>query len=251
MAYEQDKVSDGQLQDLDKRVGRSRKDLRESAGGHEARAPGAKEIDLHAPPAERVPKMLPPDVAHFIGRSNDLETLNSLLIRAEDDEHGDDQHSSLVVITGTPGVGKTALAVHWARRILDRFPGGQLYADLGGDDKRTPLALRQFLHGLGVPPAEVIEDTAAMAGQYRSQLAGRRILIVLDNAATASQVLPLLPGTGSCVVLVTSRSRLYTLTRYGAQEIPLDLLAPSDAIKLLRRAVGAERFDRERAAGES
>src|SRR6185369_12470439 len=114
------------------------------------------------------------------------------------------------LVIGTAGVGKTTLAVHWAHRIADRFPDGQLYANLrgfdpGGLEAGPDEILRVFLDALGVPPQRMPADLDALTGLYRSLLTGRRVLIVLDNAATAGQVRPLLPGAPGSLVVVTSR----------------------------------------------
>ncbi|MPZ29228.1 MAG: AfsR family transcriptional regulator, partial [Micromonosporaceae bacterium] len=145
--------------------------------------------------------------------------------------------------------GKTALAVHWAHRVRDRFPDGQLYVNLRGYDPDQPVApadaLARFLTGLGVAGPDVPLELEDRAARYRSEVAGRRMLVVLDNAATVEQVRPLLPGTGKCLVAVTSRDSLAGLVAVdGAHRLDLDLLPPRDAVALLRRLVG-ERVDAE------
>jgi DNA-binding SARP family transcriptional activator len=144
-----------------------------------------------------VPAQLPTQVAGFAGRGEQLARLDKLLANAST------QAPAAVVISavsGTAGVGKTALAVHWAHRVADRFPDGQLYVNLRGFDPASPpmtagQAVRGFLDALGVPPERIPADLDAQAGLYRSLLADRRILVVLDNAREAEQVRPLLPGT--------------------------------------------------------
>ena len=115
-------------------------------------------------------------------------------------------------IGGTAGVGKTALAVHWAHQVAERFPDGQLYVNLRGYDPDQPMtaagALARFLRALGMPGEDIPPDEDERAARYRSRLAGRRVLVVLDNAGEVEQVRPLLPGTGSCVAVVTSRDSL-------------------------------------------
>ncbi len=185
------------------------------------------------------PAQLPLDVFGFTGRAADLVQLDTIFAAA-------DQQSTAVVISaiaGTAGVGKTALAVHWAHQVRDQFPDGQLHVDLRGYDADQPMnpadALAGFLRALGANGSDIPQELAERAAQYRTLLSGRRILVVLDNASTVEQVRPLLPGSGSCVVVVTSRDRLTGLvTRHGARRVDLDLLSPTDATALLRRLLG-------------
>ena len=159
-------------------------------------------------------------------------------------------------IAGTAGVGKTALAVHWAHRVRDRFRDGQLHVDLRGHASLPPLrpveALARLLHALGVPAGQIPPDTDDAAGMYRSLLADRRMLIVLDNARRSDQVRPLLPGNPDCLVLITSRDQLTGLVaRNGARRITLDVLTPDESGELLTRLLGAGRVRAEpEAAGE-
>jgi tetratricopeptide (TPR) repeat protein len=158
---------------------------------------------------------------------------------------------AVAVISGTPGVGKTALAVHWAHCITHRFPGGQLYADLRGFDPAAAVvspaeALHGFLLALGVPPDRIPEDLEARTALYRSRLAGQRVLIVLDNARDPAQVRPLLPGMPGCLAVVTSRQQLTSLTvTENACPLTLDLMPAAEARDLL-----AARLGRQRAAAE-
>jgi DNA-binding SARP family transcriptional activator/tetratricopeptide (TPR) repeat protein len=202
-----------------------------------------------------VPAQLPHDVAGFAGRGEELSRLTSLL------EPGGDERPSqamvILVIDGAAGVGKTALAVHFGHRVADRFPAGQLYIDLRGFDPRQPPvspaeALGQLLRDLGADPRLVPADPNGQAGTYRSILSGQRMLIILDNAATADQVRPLLPGSGSCAVVITSRNRLGSLiARDGARRVHLDILLPAQAIFLLAAITGTDRVAAEpRAARE-
>ncbi|MGH8965602.1 MAG: NB-ARC domain-containing protein, partial [Actinomycetes bacterium] len=156
-------------------------------------------------------------------------------------------------IAGTAGVGKTALAVHWAHRKRDRFPDGQLYIDLRGFGPGSPMppedALAEFLRELGVDGTTIPAELDARAARFRSLVAGRRMLIVLDNARTADQVRPLLPGDSTCLALVTSRDSLAGLVaRDGAQRILLDRLTIPDARALLRELLGEARTDAEPSA---
>ncbi|MCA1671304.1 MAG: tetratricopeptide repeat protein, partial [Actinobacteria bacterium] len=147
-------------------------------------------------------------------------------------------------VSGTAGVGKTALALRWAHRVRDEFPDGQLYVNLRGYDPDQPLssgdALAGFLRALGLAGAEIPLEVDERAAAYRSLLDGRRMLVVLDNAGSVEQVRPLLPGTPSTVVVVTSRDALAGLVaRDGAQRLDLDLLPPEDAVALLGALIGA------------
>jgi hypothetical protein len=160
-------------------------------------------------------------------------------------------------VSGTAGVGKTALAVHWAQRVAGRFPDGQLYVNLRGFDPAGPAldpgqVLRGFLDAFGVPAARVPADLDAQAGLYRSVLAGKRVLVVLDNARNAEQVRPLLPGSPGCLAVVTSRDQLAGLVAtVGARPLALDLLTAADARELIVRRLGADRAAREPAAVEA
>ncbi|OLB64060.1 MAG: hypothetical protein AUI10_12700 [Actinobacteria bacterium 13_2_20CM_2_72_6] len=202
----------------------------------------------NAGPEQQKPRQLPPDTYGFTGRAAELAALDALLDAA-------DREPSAVVISavaGTGGVGKTALAVHWAHRAAARFPDGQLYVDLRGYDPDRPLepadVLAGFLRALGVPGDQVPYDAAERAARFRTLVAERRMLLVLDNAHSPDQVRLLLPGTPSCFVLVTSRDSLAGLVaRHGARRLDLDLLAADEAVALLRTLVGA-RVDAEPAA---
>jgi tetratricopeptide (TPR) repeat protein/transcriptional regulator with XRE-family HTH domain len=190
-----------------------------------------------------VPRELPADVGAFTGRAVELAELDFLL------PAGAEQDATIgpmvvSVLAGTAGVGKTALAVHWAHRAAGQFPDGQLYVNLRGYDPGQPVtpsqALAGFLRALGVADADIPLHEADRATRYRSLLSGRRVLVVLDNAATAGQVRPLLPGTGTAMVLVTSRDSLAGLIAIdGAHRLDLDLLSPDEAVALLRTLIGS------------
>ncbi|MFC4535605.1 AfsR/SARP family transcriptional regulator [Sphaerisporangium dianthi] len=189
-----------------------------------------------APPP---PRELPSNVAGFIGRESFLQGLDAMLA----DGAG---ANTILAITGTGGVGKTALAVRWAHHVEAGFPDGQLYLNLRGYSSTTPVrpadALSGFLRALGMPPEQVPLDTAEAAARYRSLTAGRRLLVLLDNADSAEQVRPLIPGHSGCVVLVTSRDRLTGLVaREGARRLTLDVLAPAEATALVGHLLGGER----------
>ncbi|EWM14653.1 regulatory protein AfsR [Kutzneria sp. 744] len=150
----------------------------------------------------------------------------------------------LVTLSGPPGVGKTALAIHVAHGVSNRFPGGQLYVNLRGYAPGPPMstvdALTRFLKALGVPPSQIPLDVEEQITLYRSCMAGRQVLVVLDNAAAAEQVRPLLPGSPGCAVLVTSRDTLLGLTALqGARPVGLDALSPDEAHRLLSEMLGA------------
>ncbi|MFI6924621.1 AfsR/SARP family transcriptional regulator [Nonomuraea spiralis] len=200
-----------------------------------------------AHPAGHVAAMLPPGVYGFAGRAAELARLDSLLAAAGEQPAG----VVIAAVTGTAGVGKTALAVHWAHRVRDRFPDGQLYVNLRGFDQRgrptSPVeAMRVLVDALGVPANRVPATPEAWTGLYRSLLAGRRMLIVLDNARDAEQVRPLLPGAPGCLVLVTSRDQLSGLiAAEGAHPLRLDLLSVPEARELLARRLGGERVAAE------
>jgi DNA-binding SARP family transcriptional activator/tetratricopeptide (TPR) repeat protein len=193
-----------------------------------------------AAPRRHTPRELPPTVQDFTGRSAELEALTRLLERL--DAQGDE---AIVIsaIGGTAGVGKTALAVQWAHQVAARFPDGQLYVNLRGYDPGQPVpaarALARFLSALGVCGPDIPPEPDARAARYRSMLAGKQMLIVLDNAGSADQVRPLLPGTRTCTVLVTSRDALAGLVaRDGATRLDLDVLPLHDAVALLRTLIG-------------
>jgi tetratricopeptide (TPR) repeat protein len=194
-----------------------------------------------------VPRQLPAAVAHFAGRSGELAALTGLVCGRADT-------GGTVVISaigGTAGVGKTALAVYWAHQVSDRFPDGQLYVNLRGFDPSGQVmapaeAVRRFLDAPGVSAERIPVDLDAQAALYRSQLAGKRVLVVLDNARDTAQVRPLLPGAPTCLVLVTSRNQLTGLIAAdSARPITLDLLTDDEARQLLARRLGADRVAAE------
>jgi DNA-binding SARP family transcriptional activator/tetratricopeptide (TPR) repeat protein len=208
---------------------------------------------LHAPrpasesvPTDRavVPRQLPAATGHFVGREAELKTLAELLSwRTE-------AGGSVVIsaIGGTAGIGKTALAVYWAHQSAPDFPDGQLYINLRGfGPSPAPVppaeAIRRFLDALGVPSGNMPVDPEDLAALYRSRLADRRVLILLDNARDAEQVRPLLPGTPGALAIVTSRNQLGGLVALdGAVPLTLDLLTESEACELLARRLGSERI---------
>jgi DNA-binding SARP family transcriptional activator/tetratricopeptide (TPR) repeat protein len=201
-------------------------------------------------PAGPAPAQLPPAITVFTGRGGELAQLDDLLPGGSTRPGA----ATISAVSGTAGVGKTALVVHWARRVKETFPDGQLYVNLRGFDARGRVtspaqAVRGFLDAFGVPPARIPSSLEAQTGLYRSLLAGRRVLVVLDNARDAEQVRPLLPGAPGCLALVTSRNRLTGLAAAeGARLLTVDLLATDQARELLASRLDAHRVTAEPAA---
>lgn len=204
-----------------------------------------------ADPRYVVPRQLPAPVRPFVGREAALAALDDLLDRA-----GTGTSAAMVIaaIDGGAGVGKTALAVRWAHQVADRFPDGHLYVNLRGfDPAGEPMlaaaAIGSFLAALGVAAEQIPVSIDAQASLYRSLLAGKRMLVMLDNAGDAGQVRPLLPGSPGCVVVVTSRRQLTGLVALeGALALSLGLLCDTEAYQLLTARLGAPRVDAEQGA---
>jgi len=205
---------------------------------------------LSSGPAGRsAPAQLPADIADFTGRAEQRVTLQQILTAGMRARHPG--AVTVTVVTGAGGTGKTTLAVHVAHLVQAEFPGGQLFAELGGSGQHPAQPaeiLARFLRDLGCPPDGIPDGAEERATQYRSQLTGRRVLIVLDNARDAAQVQPLLPGSASCVVLVTSRSWMSDLA--GTNVVNLDVFAAAEAHQLFVSIVGARRASAERDAVE-
>ncbi|MFF7838142.1 BTAD domain-containing putative transcriptional regulator [Streptomyces ossamyceticus] len=212
-----------------------------------------KAVPLTAPPPAPAPSptplrpaRLPADVPVFVGREAELGTL----LRVTDAAAASTGAPATVLVSGMPGIGKTALAVHWAHRVADRFPDGQLHVSLRGFDAAEPPlepadALRGMLGVLGVPAARMPSGVDSLAGLYRSTLAGRRLLVLLDDAADTEQVRPLLPAGPGSLTLVTSRLALSGLTASGAHPLHLALPSAADAGAVLARRVGHDRTGAE------
>jgi tetratricopeptide (TPR) repeat protein len=204
-----------------------------------------------AAPVRPVPRQLPPVSFRLAGRTAQLAELHRLA------RHDDGAATGrIAVVSGTAGVGKTALAVHWAHLVAARFPDGQLFVNLRGFDPDRPPAgpaeaVRDFLDALGVAVDARPVSTTAQANLYRSILADRRVLVVLDNARDAGQVRPLLPGAPGCCTLVTSRTELTGLIAVeGAQRVILDLMPLEEARDLLAHRLGAQRVAAEPAVAD-
>jgi DNA-binding SARP family transcriptional activator/tetratricopeptide (TPR) repeat protein len=219
-----------------------------------AAVPGGAGPAMAVTAAGTVPRQLPAGARFFAGREAELRELDALLGQAGDQDRragsGDDGPVVITAVAGMAGVGKTALAVHWARRVAGLFPDGQLYVNLRGYGPGAAVAPEEaagwFLVALGVPASQIPAGVQARYGLYRSVLAGRRVLIVLDNARDAGQVRPLLPGGGRCLVVVTSRSALAGLAAAeGARPLRLGPLSDQEAVRLLAARLGPERVAAE------
>ncbi|TCK21581.1 AfsR/SARP family transcriptional regulator [Pseudonocardia endophytica] len=202
-------------------------------------------------PGVPLPAQLPPDILDFTGRAEQVVEVCGALGRRDDDPDEPPTAVAVALIAGRAGIGKTSLAVHAAHRMRSAFLDGQLHVNLHGAQDRPAdpsEVLARFLRALGVAPARVPETVEERGELYRSRLAGRRVLVVLDNAADEAQVRPLLPGEPGCAVLVTSRWRLAGLE--GARLVDLEILEPDAAFQLLEKAAGPGRLADERQAGE-
>jgi transcriptional regulator with XRE-family HTH domain len=195
-----------------------------------------------------VPRQLPGAIPNFVGRAHELKMLTSQL---DNTVLGSGNMVIITSIGGTAGVGKTTLAVHWARRHSDRFPDGQLYVDLRGfDPSGAPLTpetvIRGFLDSFHFPAEKIPIGFDAQVALYRTLVEDKKLVIVLDNARDADQVWPLLPGSPTCTVLVTSRQQLGSLiARTQATQITLELFTTEEARQLLTNFLGAKRIDAE------
>jgi DNA-binding SARP family transcriptional activator len=229
--------------------------------------PGAELTDLHQrilegdpallpPPAAQAetatepvrPAQLPATVSDFTGRAAFVRELGEHLATASGEADGGGI-MAVSALAGIGGVGKTTLAVHVAQSAREAFPDGQLYVDLQGTDARPAepeAVLASFLRALGIADSAIPDSLADRSALYRTTLAGRRVLALLDNAHDAAQVRPLLPGTPGCAALITSRVRMVDLA--GAHLVDLDVMSPEEALQLFTRIVGEERVSSERQA---
>jgi DNA-binding SARP family transcriptional activator len=202
-----------------------------------------------AAPGSGVPAELPAAPVSFTGRTAELAALDRML----DDRPGQ-ATLAVAVISGAPGIGKTALAVQWADRVAERFPDGQLFTDLRGYDDRNALVspfttLDRFLRALGVPASRIPADLGGRAALFRSVLDGKRVLIVLDNARSYHQIQPLMPGNGRCCVLITGRERIEgAISHYDVLHVGLNAMGPTEASGLLAKLAGESRIRLDPAA---
>lgn len=212
----------------------------DSAGGGKADGPAPREPVVPLGPSF-APRQLPVDIPRFTGRQESLGKLDVLI--------SDGQDNAPIVISaigGAGGVGKTALATHWSHRVADRFPDGQLYVNLHGysysESLTSTQVLRQFLQGLGLATDQIPHSMEERATLYRSLIADKRILVVLDNAASPEQVRPLLPGSALCRVIITSRDSLRGLSvTHDVHNITLDVMTKKEGRALLLNVLGAKR----------
>ncbi|MEO3885330.1 BTAD domain-containing putative transcriptional regulator [Nonomuraea sp. B5E05] len=200
-------------------------------GGPPGRPPGKS-------PVAPVPRQLPPLLGGFVGRAEELRRMDA---------------GPVTLVVGPAGVGKTALAVHWAHRAAAAFPDGQLFVDMRGFDQREPMtlpeALRLLLQGLGQDAKDIPVELDAQIALYRSLLAGRRVLVVLDDVAAPEHVRALLPGDPGCRAVITSRNRLGGLVALdGVERLTLDVLDQREALRLIAHGIGEDRLRREQEA---
>ena len=213
---------------------------------------GNPEVTDIGPPIAPAPAQVPPEAAGFAGRAAELSFLHAMLSApAKAGAVPGTADSPVCIVTGTAGVGKSTLAIRFARQVAPRFPDGQLYVNLRGFDPsgaptEPETALRGFFEALGVPPRRVPATLEAQTGLFRSLLEGKRMLLLLDNARSTEQVRPLLPGSPGCMVVITSRSQLTGLVvAEGARPLSLDVLSDAEARDLFERRLGPERVAAE------
>jgi len=211
-----------------------------------ARPSGGARHELR--PAAAVPRQLPPAPYHFTGRVRSRHALNVAL---RETQREDRTAASIVVITGIGGIGKTALAVHWAHQVADLFPDGQVFLNLRGFESNAhpvspETALRSLLTAFGVPAEDVPAGIEAQAALFRGVLADKRVLLILDNVRDEEQVLPLIPAAPGCLTVVTSRTRLTgLLVHTGAHSVGLGPLEVAETIELIEKLIGRSRIEAE------
>ncbi|MDX6215413.1 MAG: hypothetical protein QOG99_997, partial [Frankiales bacterium] len=229
-----------ELRLLQQRILRSAPDLMTGRVAAGSVVPGAVKVSTRG----TIPAQFPIQVTGFVGRVEESATLSKWCAADQEGKR------AVLLVTGPGGVGKTALAVRSAQLVKDKFPDGQLYVNLQGFSPGPPMptgvALNQLLRALGVDAAQVPASEAEQSGLYRTLLDGKQMVIVLDNARDSGQVESLLPGTGGCLVLITSRNGLGGLTiRFGARRLSLGPLDVREAVALLAETIGAERVHTE------
>jgi DNA-binding SARP family transcriptional activator len=205
----------------------------------------AREVAVVPDAPAVLPRQLPARLRTFVGRAEYLNMLDRVLVRQAENVVST---VPVVAVVGAPGIGKTVLTVHWAHRVSDLFPDGQLYADLRafGRGDSPSAVLHSFLSALGVSPDRIPPDLAGKASLYRSLLAGRRVLVLLDSIVDPAQVRPFLPGDAGSLVVVTSRVQLTGLVAAdGAESITLELPSAEEAREMLVRRLGADRTEAE------
>jgi DNA-binding SARP family transcriptional activator/tetratricopeptide (TPR) repeat protein len=198
------------------------------------------------------PLQLPPEIPGFVSRDDLVDKVQAATVPPDPGSHA----VPVVILAGPPGAGKTALAIHVAHRLRSAFPDGQLYANLRGYSSSPPVAasevLERFLRGLGLLPELIPRDFDESSALLRSMLNGRRVLMVLDNARSAEQVRPLLPGSATCAVIVTSRDNLHSLSALnGARRVPVGTVSPDEAVTILACVLGQGQVAAEREAAEA
>jgi DNA-binding SARP family transcriptional activator len=230
-----------ELQDLERAILNRDPALQLPTSGSPAPTPKAvaRPVKQVADPA--IPRLLPAGIADFTSRENAVAEIKQVLTERD----GDDVALRIVAISGMGGVGKSSLAIRAAHELSDTFSDGHLYADLrpAGADDDTAALLARFLRALGVAGSAIPDGLAERVEMYRSKVFGKRLLVVLDDVTSEPQIRPLLPGSPTCAVIVTSRTRLSELS--GAHRIDLDLFDEEQSLRMLSRIVGAERIDAE------